>query len=404
MTSSLRILVTGSIAQYPLGGMTWHYLQYVLGLARLGHDVYYVEDTGAACYDPARGELSGDCRPGVDYLAGVMARFGLGERWAFRCGLRAQWFGMAEARRRSVVGSADLLLNVSGMLERPWEYRQVRRLAYVDTDPVFNQIKLAAGPSAFGAQVDAHDVHFSFGERLGDFGALTGHKWWPTRQPVVMDQWRPSAPRRDVFATVMNWTASKNPPVFGGRTYGQKDVELLRFIDLPRRVPGVTLELAMNPGKRRRAPLEMLRSHGWQVVDPERVCVDLDSYRVYVESARAEWSVAKNGYVQGRPGWFSERSACFLAAGRPVVVQDTGLDGVLPVGEGLLTFTTPDEAAAAIDAVSRNYALHCGVSRDLAQTYFAADKVLTRVVGQAMGEDPGPDPRRSRRREGAAHA
>src|SRR5215207_7585207 len=187
MMSSLRIVVTGSIAQYPLGGMTWHYLQYVLGLARLGHDVYYVEDTGAACYDPARGELTSECRASVDYLERLMARFGLAERWAYRCALRLQWFGLPDAQRRLVIDSADLLLNVSGMLERPWEYRRIWRLAYIDTDPVFNQIKFAQGHSAFRRQVDAHDIHFSFGERLGGFGPLTGHTWHPTRQPVVLD-------------------------------------------------------------------------------------------------------------------------------------------------------------------------------------------------------------------------
>jgi len=383
MMSSARIIVTGSIAQYPLGGMTWHYLQYVLGLARLGHDVYYVEDSGAACYDPALGELTGDCRPSVEYLARVMARFGFAERWAYRCALRQLWFGLADTRRDSVVRSADLLLNVSGMLDRPWEYRQVRRLAYIDTDPVFNQIKLARGPSAFRDQVDAHDVHFSFGETLRGFGPLR-HVWRPTRQPVVLNEWRPSAPRRDVFATVMNWTASKNPPVFESRTYGQKDVELLRFIDLPRHVWPVALELAINPGKRRRAPLDLLRSHGWRVVDPERVCLDLDSYRAYIESARAEWSIAKNGYVEGRPGWFSERSACFLAAGRPVVVQDTGLAGVVPVGQGLLVFTTPDEAAVAIRKVTEEYDRHCRAALDIAHTYFSADNVLRLLVEQAI--------------------
>jgi hypothetical protein len=191
----------------------------------------------------------------------------------------------------------------------------------------------------------------------------------------------------------MNWTASKNPPVWGGRTYGQKDVEFLRFLDLPGRVAPTALEIAVNAGKRRRAPLELLRAMGWRVVNPERVCLDLDSYRAYIEGSLAEWGVAKNGYVQGQSGWFSERSACYLAAGRPVVVQDTGFSAVLPVGEGILPFTTPEEAAAAIRAVTSAYARHAVAARDIAEAYFDSAKVLTRLVEEAL--DDRPPPRRS---------
>jgi hypothetical protein len=392
MSSSVRVIVAGAIAQYPMGGMTWHYLQYVLGLARLGHDVFYVEDTGAGSYDPTRGGVSKECDFSVNYLAEVMGRFGLANRWAYRFGPRAQWYGLSDERRNGVLRSADLLLNISGMLERPEEYRCVRRLAYVDTDPVFNQIKLLQGNERFAALVDAHDVHFTFGE--GTPGRLppTGHRWRPTRQPVVLSEWEAgSAPRRDVFTTVMNWSASKHPPVYDGMTYGQKDVEFLRFIDLPEH-SAAELEIVMNVGKRRRAPLDLIRSKGWRVVDAERACVDLDSYRDYIRSSAAEWSMAKNGYVQGQPGWFSERSACYLAAGRPVVVQDTGLRGILPVGTGVVTFTCLEEAAEAIRSVRADCARHAGAAREIAGEYFDSDKVLTRLVEEAMH---GAEPSRS---------
>src|SRR5262245_8078094 len=196
MTSSLRIIVTGLIAQYPLGGMTWHYLQYVLGLARLGHDVYYLEDTGASPYHPASGVVVADGTFSAGYLAGVMARYGLADRWTYRCCSRSgsQGFGLADGDRAEVIRSADLLLNVSGMLGRAEEYQPVRRLAYIDTDPVFNQIKLAQGQEDFRGLMDAHDVHFSFGERLSSAAVpATGHHWRPTRQPVVLSERRPSA-------------------------------------------------------------------------------------------------------------------------------------------------------------------------------------------------------------------
>lgn len=405
MTSALRIIVTGLIGHYPLGGMTWHYLQYVLGLARLGHDVYYLEDMGAPPYNPADGGLAKDCAFNVRYLSKVMSRFGLGDRWAYCFSPDQQWYGLAEQERLAVIRSADLLINVSGTLSRPLAYRQVRRLAYIDTDPVFNQIKLARGDADFREQVDAHDVHFSFGERLGDAVPATGHCWLPTRQPIVLSEWHPSAPRRWVFTTIMNWTMRYKPVVHEGREYGQKDVEFLRFIDLPRRVDPTVLEIALNVGKKRQAPLGLLTSRGWRIVDPGMVCGDLDNYRRFIESSAAEWSVAKNGYFQGQPGWFSERSACYLAAGRPVVVQDTGFPALLPVGEGILPFRTPDEAVAAIQEVEGNYACHASAARAIAEAYFDSDKVLNRLVEEALGSEggnrssePATDVRERRRR------
>jgi hypothetical protein len=255
----------------------------------------------------------------------------------------------------------------------------VRRLAFIDSDPVFTQVKLARGQDDFRKLIDLHDVQFSFGERVSDFVPETGRRWRPTRQPVVLSEWRPAAPYRDVFTTVMNWT-SYNPVVYDGRTYGQKDVEFMRFLELPRQVTPTVLEIAVNEGKTRRTPRALLAHKGWRVVDPMLVCPDLDRYRQYVESSKAEWSVAKNGYVVGQAGWFSCRSACYLAAGRPVVVQDTGFRSILPVGEGLLAFTTMAEAVASIRDVEANYARHASAARVIAETYFDAGKVLSRLI------------------------
>jgi hypothetical protein len=382
MTSKLRIIVTGLIAQYPLGGVTWDYFQYVLGLAHLGHEVYYLEDTGQWPYNPVDDGLAKDCAFNVEYLAALMSRFDLAEQWAYRFPWQSQWFGLSNAKRQEVIQSADLLINISGTLERPEEYRQVRRLAYIDSDPVFTQIKLARGQLDFRKLVDLHDVHFSFGECLSYAVPETGHHWLPTRQPIVLSEWRPT-PHREVFTTVMNWT-SYNPVTFGGQTYGQKDVEFMRFLELPSAVAPSILEIAVNSGKTRRTPRHLLSHKGWRVVDPMEVCPDLDSYRQYIESSKAEWSVAKNGYVLGQSGWFSCRSACYLAAGRPVVVQDTGFGTVLPVGQGILPFATPEEAIGAIREVEANYENHTKAARAIAEAYFDSDKVLTRLVDVAL--------------------
>ncbi len=386
MTSSLRIIVTGLIAQYPLGGVTWDYVQYVLGLARLGHDVYYLEDSGQWPYNPLEGGVDKECAYNVNYLAGVMSRFGLANKWAYRFPWQSQWFGLPDEERRAVIESADLLINISGTLQRPEDYRQVCRMVYIDSDPVFTQVKLARGQADFRKLIDTHDVHFSFGERFCATVPATGHHWHPTRQPIVLSEWRSSVPQRDVFTTVMNWT-SYNCVTYGGQTYGQKDVEFKRFLELPGMVAPTVLEIAVNEGKTRRTPHSLLTYKGWRVVDPAAVCPDLDSYRGYIESSKAEWSVAKNGYVLGQSGWFSCRSACYLAAGRPVIVQDTGFTAVLPVGEGILPFTTVEEAVAAIHEVEGNYAWHAKSARAIAEEYFDSDKVLSRLINKALSSN-----------------
>jgi hypothetical protein len=172
--------------------------------------------------------------------------------------------------------------------------------------------------------------------------------------------------------------------VYGNQSYGQKDMEFIRFGDLPSLIAPTVIEVAVNAGKTRKTPRQLLAYKGWHVVDPADICPDFDSYRQYVESSKAEWSVAKNGYVLGQPGWFSCRSACYLATGRPVVVQDTGFSNVFPVGEGLLPFTTVPEAVAAIKDVETHYARHAQAARDIAEAYFAADKVLTRLIDEAL--------------------
>jgi hypothetical protein len=386
LPSGLRIIVTGLIGQYPLGGVAWDYVQYVVGLARLGHDVYYLEDTGQWPYNPDEGGVSGDPGFTVPYLEGVMSRFGFEERWAYRFPWGPRWFGMPERRRDEVIASADLLINVSGTLPRAAEYRDAAsraRFAYLDSDPVFTQVKLVRGQHDFRRLVDAHDVHFSFGEVLGDAIPDTGHHWRPTRQPVLLDEWHPAPTRRDAFTTVMNWTSYK-PVTWDGLRLKQKDVEFERFLDLPGKVKPTVLEIALAKGKTRRPPRDRLSGAGWRIVDPSLVCPDPESYRDYVAGSTAEWSVAKNGYVNPPSGWFSCRSACYLASARPVVLQDTGFSSVLPVGIGLLAFSSLQEATDAIREVESNWECHSRAARAIAEQHFDSNTILTRLVEEAM--------------------
>lgn len=436
MSSRLRILVTGLIAQHPtLGGVTWDYLQYVLGLHRLGHDVYYFEDSGEWPYNLDGGPDGNDWVARVPdrnaaHLAAVLDRFGLGQRWAYRFPVDGRWLGLPDATRRKVMETADLLLNVSGTIEDPVQYHHIRRRAYIDSDPVFTQVKLASGQEEFRRRVDAHDVHFSFGELLGSREGWpsavprTRHTWLPTRQPVVLDEWRTDLPPGRRFRTVMNWT-SYAPLEHHGLTYGQKDAEFLRFLSLPSRLrsEGLSTELevalaalehvdwqtwrdtlpagaldcvadvaAGEPG----TPAALLERAGWQVVDPQTACGGLESYRRYILTSRGEWSVAKNGYAVGRPGWFSCRSACYLAAGRPVIVQDTGFRDVLPTGVGLLAFSTLEEAMVAFREVEADHDRHARAAREIAAACFDSDRILTELVERAMSVAVASDATRSR--------
>ncbi len=397
--SSLRIIVTGLIAQHPrLGGVAWDYLQYPLGLARLGHDVYYLEDSGEWPYTDDDSSSDGtfiawDPTPNVKHLASVMERFGLGDRWLYQFPIKPRWYGLSARRRREVLSTADLLLNISGTLKRPLEYRQIPRLAYVDSDPVFTQVKLSLprGQLKFQRRVAAHDVHFSFGESLGDSVPKTRYRWHATRQPIVLSEWLPTRDRREAFTTVMSLT-SYRPLRFHGRTYGQKDLEFSRYVALAGTVPRAQLEVALGSVHHKNwqtstwggEPSDVLRRSGWRLVDAGRACAGLDSYRDYVRSSKAEWSVAKGGYVAGQPGWFSCRSACYLAAGRPVVVQDTGLRGVVPTGEGIVTFSDPEGAVGALGDVLARYGRHSEAARGIAREYFDSSRVLSRLVDEAM--------------------
>src|SRR6266480_848920 len=252
MSSRLRIIVSGLIAQHPmLGGMTWHYLQFPLGLAKLGHDVYYIEDSGEWPYNLDGGPtgndwVARDASANVDHIGRVMARFRLEDKWSYRFPTEPspRWFGMPDQRRDAVIRSADLLINVSGTLEHPERYRDVRRMVYIDTDPVFTQVKIALPEPDFPERVAVHDVHFTYGETLSKAQIPNAFSWIPTRQPVALSEWETTEQPREVFSTVMSWTSYK-PLLFRGKSFAQKDVEFLRFVDLPQKASDIQLEIAL---------------------------------------------------------------------------------------------------------------------------------------------------------------
>jgi hypothetical protein len=381
----VRVIVTGLIGTYPLGGVAWDYLQFVKGFVALGCDVTYLEDTKQWAYDPVGQTFTEDCRANVAHLERVMGRVpGMERSFAFRDPSGAL-YGLGEKELERRCRDADLLLNVSGSIWPDGMYREPRVVAYYDSDPLYTQaVAFAPRPDDLdGSQswIPRHDVFFTMAENLGAPDCVIpdcGLDWKLTRQPITLDDWIPSPATGERFTTVMSWKTSPKLPVIDGRTYGGKDVEFLRFLNLPSRT-GAGLEIAVSGP----APRDRLSAAGWRVVDAWERSSTMEIYRDYIGGSLAEWSIAKEAYVASRSGWFSCRSACYLAMGRPVVVQDTGFSNVYPRAEGIWSFRTLDEAAAALDSVRADYARQCEAARATAETYFRAETVLEKLLRDA---------------------
>jgi hypothetical protein len=389
-------VVLGYLVRGPLGGMAWHHLQYVAGLARLGHDVMFVEDSDdyESCFDPERGTMGTDPAYGLRFAADALGRLGLGDRWAYFDAHTGRWLGPGSGRVLEFCSSAELLINVSGVNPlRPW-VREIPARALIDTDPVFTQVRHLTDP-AMRRAAEHHTAFFTFGENIPGVDSDVpddGLPWQATRQPVVFDAWSLTpGPPGGKFTTVMQWD-SYPAREYGGRRFGMKSESFEPYADLPRRAAGA-FELALGGPS---APSESLRSRGWSVVDPRGPTRDPWTYQQYIRGSKAEFSVAKQGYVASRSGWFSERSAVYLASGRPVITQETGFSGHLPTGDGLLAFGDPDGAAAAVDEVNRRYDHHCRAAREVAAAYFDSDLTLTRLIDAASGGPTRPGTRPDR--------
>lgn len=385
----MKIVVTGLVATYPVGGVAWDYLAYADGFRRLGCEVLYLEDTGQWVYDPARRTFSDEMTNNVAYLVAALRFLGLPEAFSVR-GPDGTYHGLGAERVADFCRAADLFLNISGSCWLREEYRGARRTAYVDSDPGYTQSKLLArergcadADQLYSADlIDRHDCFFTFAEHIGAADCLVpacGYDWKPTRQPVVIERWPfRFDPTARSFTTVMSWKTDASPPLIDGVRYGGKNVEFERFLDLPRRTD-VPLEVAIAGA----APLDELRARGWSVVDAGERSATMESYRAYLQGSRGEWSVAKNVYVALRSGWFSCRTAAYLASGRPAVVQDTGWSSHYPAGEGLIAFDTTEEAVAGLERVQAGYRRHCEAARAAAEREFAAERVLSKLLRDA---------------------
>ncbi len=382
-----RIIVTGLAVRAPLGGYLSIVLQWVAGLRRLGHDVWFVEKPGwkKSCYDPVANRMSEDCGYGVATLSTLFRKHGLGKAWCF-VDAQARYYGMSEASVREVFRNADVFIDLSadalGEPSMTWtdDAERVGRRVFVDGEPGHYQPRLEKLWNTGRARIH-FDRYYTVGLNVGtaDCSVPTiGMEWRHIVYPVLMDLYpTPQPPPSDAsFTTVMTWQAHTDKD-FAATGYKQKNAEFLKFLALPART-STRMELAVGGDP----PNELLEEAGWHVRAAVDVSLSLEAYLAYISASRGEFSVCKNVYVATNSGWFGDRSGVYLASGRPVVMQDSGFGRHLPCGEGLFAVKTVDEAAAAIDAIHSDYPRHSQAARAIAERYLSTDVVLSRFLSE----------------------
>jgi hypothetical protein len=388
VSECLQIVVAGGAGAMPFAGVGWQVAQYLEGFRRLGHQVLYLEDTQRWPYDPIADTVSDDAGPAIAYVAELMERCGLGGSWAYRdVATGGTIHGCSEIELRRMLGSADVLINLSGATLLRDEHLRVPIRVYLETDPVRIQIEVAQGRQDAIDYLAAHTHHFSYGENFGatDCGVpIERFDYHPTRPPVILDWWSSGLEHRTPddrpFTTIANWKQKGRDIEWQGqRLTWSKHVEFERCLSLPRRV-SVPVELALSSDDE--PALARLRAAGWGVRQARPLSQDLDAYRDYIIASAGEFSVAKEQNVKLRSGWFSDRTATYLAAGRPAIVQDTAFGCALPTGAGLFAFVTLEDAVQAFEAISSDYAEHCRAARGIAEEYLSADRVLSQLLDQ----------------------
>jgi hypothetical protein len=377
-----RIIFAGYLVRYPLGGYAWQMAHYLLGLRSLGHDVWFYEDTGELncdfAYNPLTNEFALAYEYGITATANFFRKIGFEDRWVFFDIARGLRHGPGAHRIETLLRESDLLVSFGPVNRIPIELFRDRPAIFIDSDPIYLQVKLANEDRSLAAILDAHTQHFTFGENIGKPGSSLptgGYTWQPTRQPVAIELWENAGPPGLAYTTVGTWDSKGRDVQYQGETFTwRKRTEWCRFLDLPNRT-AKTFELAMDV-ESVPADLERFTAQGWRVIDPIQISTDPWGYRDYLRGSRGEFTVAKDMNVRLRSGWFSDRAACYLAAGRPAVEQDTGFGQVLPLGPGLHAFNTVAEAAEAVNMIERDYDRASAHASEVAREYFAADRVL----------------------------
>lgn len=382
------IIVSGAIAnRYPYGGATWGRLEWVLGFKALGFNVYFVEQIAPdTCVDKAGQPTSFAKSENRAFFDQTMQQFDLVGNAALIYNNGAHFHGLKQSDLLKIASAADLLVNISGHLTFEPLFTRVRRKVYIDVDPGYTQFWHASGNQ--NARLTGHDYYFTIGKNIGTAGCqipTCGIRWHTTRPPVTLKNWPPvTRPVLDRFTTIASWRGAYGTTQFSGKQFGPKAHEFRKFYQLPELVPGCEFELALDIHSAEDRDLSALRSHGWQLVDPKTTVADAGAFQAYIQNSGAEFSVAQPVYVETGSGWFSQRTAEYLASGKPALVQDTGFGRHLPTGDGLITFVDLKEAVDGAKKIRANYAHHCRAARSVAEEYFDSDKVL----GEFLAEIP----------------
>ena len=377
------IIFAGHIGRCCTGGQAWANMQYLAGFRSLGHEVYYLEDCGETSwvYNWDAQEWTEDLAYPARFVRECLEPFGFGDRWIYRSGDRSE--GMAGADFQEVCSQADLLVAraIPLWVWRP-EYDRARRSIFIDVDPGFTQMRMLEVDQALTDALRRYDRVFTIAQRMGAPDCqipAAGFSWFPTRPPVSLSDW-PVAPQGPAshFTSVMRWQGFINVS-HEGQKYGQKDQEFPKFLDLPR-LTSQKFRLALMG-----VDLQILIDRGWEVAPGDKVAQTPSLYRCFIQGSRGEFCVPKHGYVAMRGGWFSDRSVAYLASGRPVLMEDTGLQDWLPTGEGAVLFSDLPSAVAGIEAINSDYERHRLAARHLAEEHFAAERVLPELLDAAMG-------------------
>lgn len=384
------VIVAGALANKPgNGGEAWVRLSWIQALEALGFQVLFLEQIHSGSLTDAQGRASAFPDSwNLEYFKEVTKAFGLEGRAALILGDGERTHGLPWREIVERAAEARLLVNIGGHLTLPEVKDRVGTRAYVDIDPGFVQIWESAGIP--GARLDGHDHFFTLGARIGSGSCpvpTVGLRWVPIRQPVLLEEWPVSQegnPHR--FSTVASWRGAFGPVELDGRTLGLKVHQFRRFIELPAKAPG-SFEIALSIHPDDAEDLEALRENGWRIVDPARECGGPHAFRRYIQGSGGEFSVAQGVYVETACGWFSDRTVRYLASGKPALVQDTGLEGLLPLGDGLLTFRTMGEAVDGAGTILRDYPHHARAARRLAEEFFAPGPALAPLL-QETGVTP----------------
>lgn len=381
ITYQKKVVIAGYIVGGPLGGLVWHHLQYAIALHRMGFDILFVEHSNnyPSCYNPITNEVSTDPTYGIEFLDTVFNNYGLTGKWAYYSLHTDCWYGKTKSAVEKFAQATDLFINLSGIHPVDEIFHSISAKVFIDTDPVFTQIRHLTDPVAM--EIASRHTHFyTYGENFGK-GKCTipddGLSWLPTRQPVIKSLWdnKVAPDSNGKWTTIMQWDSYASRE-YNGQKYGMKSATFDPYFNLP--ADSIEkFELAIGSAT---APKQQLLNAGWALRNPVEVTLTPERYQDYIRSSKGEWSVAKQGYVISGSGWFSERTTAYLASARPAIVQDTGFSSFLSTGRGLFAFTSPESSLNAIESINTNYRAHCKWAEEIVSDYFDYAKVISKIL------------------------